>query len=165
MPSHVASTTDALLFEVFYAANAARLHTAVLFVVGEPAAAADALQEAMARAFERWDDLRAGPNPAGWVYRSALNVSRHTWRRRVRERELLVAVPDRAPERSHADAMAVAAALRQLRMPLREVAVARFYLQFTPTEIAEALDLPTGTVKSRLHRAGAELRRHLEDGR
>jgi RNA polymerase sigma factor (sigma-70 family) len=85
-----------------------------------------------------------------------LNWSISRWRRRRRETGLDAhdgrhAPPDPA-------AAAVAQALQELPVPQRAVIVCRVLLELSTTETAAALDLPTGTVKSRLARGLATLR-------
>ena len=70
--------------------------------------------------------------------------------------EALLAIPDPAvPQTSRAE---LAAALAGLHAEQREVVLMRFVDDMTLAEIAQALEVPTGTVKSRLHRALETLR-------
>jgi RNA polymerase sigma-70 factor (ECF subfamily) len=59
----------------------------------------------------------------------------------------------------------VVAALGALPPEQRGVIVLRHFLEYTPGEIAELLELPRGTVNSRLRRGLDELARALEDER
>jgi RNA polymerase sigma-70 factor, ECF subfamily len=84
--------------------------------------------------------------------------------RRLRaEAELAAEVP--APERADRDSAALLGALAALPPDHRAVIVLRHLLEYTPGEIAELLDLPRGTVNSRLRRGldrlGAELGEEL----
>lgn len=111
----------------------------------------------MTRALERWQDLARYESPSAWVYRVGLNWA--TSRRRklslrpTRSRESLDGPhTDRVPD------VDLARQLASLRPVRRTAIVLRFYLQFTPTEIAEVLGLPVGTVKSHIHRGLEQLR-------
>jgi RNA polymerase sigma-70 factor (ECF subfamily) len=53
-------------------------------------------------------------------------------------------------------------AVRQLAEPFQEVIYLRYFLDMSENEIVEALDVPAGTVKSRLHRALSKLRGIVE---
>jgi RNA polymerase sigma factor (sigma-70 family) len=130
----------------------------VELVCGSLPTAEDAVQEALARAWEheaRGKDIRS---LGAWVTTVALNLARsqmRRWRceRRARDRLLPLqrAVPD-APAAS-GEAHAVREALRQLPRRQREVTALRYYLGLDVAEIAERLDISTGTVKSLLFRA------------
>jgi RNA polymerase sigma-70 factor (ECF subfamily) len=118
------------------------------------AAAEDAVQEAVARAWEQ--DERGEPieSLAAWVTRVALNLS-HSRMRRIRAerraRQRMVSEPHEAPD---PDArLDVVRALGALPRRQREVTVFRYYLHMDVSEIAETLGVSQGTVKTSLHRA------------
>jgi RNA polymerase sigma-70 factor (ECF subfamily) len=161
------SLTDTLEFETFYVNVAPRLHRALVLTVGDESLAAEATQEAMVRAYERWSRIADTKNPAGWAYRTALNWARTSHRRRNREGELLrrlERLKRTAAPPAGIDSIALERALAALDVGSRAVVVLRYYLQLSTVEIGETLEIPIGTVKSRLSRAVAELRRHLEGG-
>ena len=116
----------------------------------------------MTKACQRWASVKEGPNPPGWVYRVGLNWSRSRWRKLRRERPL-----DHRAEESTVELDPTVALLQEavarLEISQRSVVVLRYYLDWTPTEIAASLDLPVGTVKSRLHRALKILKIDLEN--
>lgn len=140
----------------------------VALVCGSAAAAEDAVQEAMARAWEKSEagaDIR---NLAAWITTVALNLVRSQMRRwlcerRARERlaPLQRSVPD-APSAS-GDAYAVRQALRALPRRQREVTALRYYLGLDVVEIAEWLGISDGTVKAMLFRARQTLAVALSD--
>jgi RNA polymerase sigma factor (sigma-70 family) len=122
--------------------------------------AADAVEEAMARAYERWRAVSGYVNQEGWIFRVGLNWAR-TRARKVR-REVSTGSP---PEASRPDSLPdpdLAKALGALTLEARTVVVLRHYLDMSYDQIAAALDIPPGTAKSRLHYAMRELRRYLE---
>jgi RNA polymerase sigma-70 factor, ECF subfamily len=128
-----------------------RAFRAAYLVTHDRAAAEDIAQEsflAAIRALDRFDRRRPfGP----WLHRIAVNRAIDWTRaRRLRgEVELLDTVP--APNQSPPDDETLAA-LSRLSPEHRAVIVMRYLLEFTPGEIATALDLPRGTVNSRLRR-------------
>jgi RNA polymerase sigma-70 factor (ECF subfamily) len=100
------------------------------------------------RALDRFDRKRPfGP----WLHRIVVNRAIDWTRaRRLRgEVELSESVPAPEPPRQGGETFA---ALTRLSPEHRAVIVMRYLLDFTPGEIAEALDLPRGTVNSRLRR-------------
>ncbi|MEP6298692.1 MAG: RNA polymerase sigma factor, partial [Ilumatobacter sp.] len=99
-------------------------------------------------------------NPAGWVYRVGLNWGRSRWRKTHREiSEHASDSVERPFAASEPRDPRIASALHRLSVDHRVVVVARFYLDWSEQEIAAALDIRPGTVKSRLSRA----LRHLAD--
>lgn len=144
-------------FEGFWHRNHASLVRALSITVSDPQLAADAVDEAMIRAFQRWGSVSGMDDPAGWVYRVAHNWAtswlRKMARRPTRRRERLDQVVMDAP----GDVDLLGAVL-DLSDGHREVVVLRFYLDWPVARIASALEVPEGTVKSRLHRAIATLR-------
>jgi RNA polymerase sigma-70 factor, ECF subfamily len=149
-------------FEDFYRAERATLLRAVAFALGDVDLGAEATDEAMARAYERWAEVGEMANPAGWVYRVAVNLGYNRGRRTALERRRPV-LPDR--DRADTDEVAdpaIARALAALPLDQREVIVLRFHLDWSVDAIADALGCPSGTVKSRLHRGLQRLERTLE---
>jgi RNA polymerase sigma-70 factor (ECF subfamily) len=150
-------------FEDFYRDEWASIRRAVGFTVGEPDLARECVDEAMTRAYERWAQVGLMDRPAGWVYRVAVNQARNRGRRRRTERDRRP--PPVAPVPG-ADTMAdpaVAAAVALLPLDQRAVVVLRFYLDWSTEEVATALGIAEGTVKSRLHRALRRLETSLQE--
>lgn len=148
-------------FDAFFAAHHANMVRALTIVLGDPERGRDAAAEGFTRAFAGWAKIGQHENPAGWVYRVGLNSSRSRWRKRSRE----VAGPtfDRAdPSPRVARDFTVIDAVRSLSADHRAVVVGRYYLDWTEAQLAAALDVAPGTVKSRLSRALENLERTLE---
>ena len=102
-------------FEDFYRAEWAGLRRAVGFTVGDGDVARDCVDEAMTRAYERWDQVAAMDRPAGWVYRVAVNLARNRARHRRVERDRQPAAgPATAPGADDVADPALAAALARL---------------------------------------------------
>jgi RNA polymerase sigma-70 factor (sigma-E family) len=150
-------------FDAFYRRERDPLYRALALTLADADLAAEAVDEAMVRAYQRWARVTDYDNPAGWVYRVALNWALSRLRRRWRS-VVVAAVPDRAaadePDR---DVGVLAAAVAALSPRQRAVVVLRFHLDWSVDQIAAALGVPAGTVKSRLHRALAALRESLGD--
>jgi RNA polymerase sigma factor (sigma-70 family) len=146
-------------FEAFWRANRQQLYGALAVALGDAGLAAEAVDEAMVRAYQRWATVGRYDNPSGWVYRVAVNWAR-SWIRRARR-------PPPRPGTLVAEAPALQdetlqAAVRALPVQHRDVIVLRYHLDWPIAWIASALDVPAGTVKSRLHRGLEQLRADLE---
>jgi RNA polymerase sigma-70 factor (ECF subfamily) len=138
-------------------------HRAAYLVVHDAGAAEDIAQEAFlaaVRALDRFDRRRPfGP----WLHRIVVNRAIDHARARALRREVAVAEPDdRRAARDAPELEGVVAALAELPPDQRAVVVLRHLLEYTPGEIAELLDLPRGTVNSRLRRGLDALGRGLE---
>jgi RNA polymerase sigma factor (sigma-70 family) len=147
----------------FVESEYARVVNAVLLVCDNRAAAEDAVEEALARAWLRLKRGQSIESLVAWVTTVAVNEARGGRRRRLAEqraqrrlanRARLVAVHDAS---ATAGAHEVRAALRLLPRRQREVTVLRYFLGFTIAEIAESLAVDQGTVKTSLHRARRSL--------
>ena len=142
------------------------------YLVAPEADAADAVQEGFLKAYAALARFRAGAPFRPWLLRIVANEARN--RRRSADRRTGLAL--RAS--GQADAAAVAdspeaeflageargqlrAAFGSLRDEDREVIGARYFLELSEAETAEALALPAGTVKSRTSRALGRLREAL----
>ena len=95
------------------------------------------------------------PIPAGWIYRVALNWATSSIRKR--RRETIGDPTDQATIDEEVTDPRLVAAIADLSMEHRSVVIMRYFLDWSTDEMAEALDVAPGTVKSRLHRALAAL--------
>ncbi len=128
-----------------------RAHRAAWLVVHDAAAAEDVAQEAFLaaiRALHRFDRRRPF---APWLHRIVVNRAidwsrARTLRAESELHEIGIDQPD------HSDADRLAAAIAELPEEQRAVFVLRHLLEYTPGEIADLLELPRGTVNSRLRR-------------
>ena len=152
-----------------------RLYNTVVHVVGCHEEARDVVQDAFVQAFVKLETFQRSSAFYTWLYRIALNVAISRQRRRrptssvEHNRETTGAEPiarDSAP----ADRIEQQERVRQVQQALaavceehRAVLVLREIEGRAYEEIAEILDLPIGTVRSRLHRARAELREQLKE--
>jgi len=131
-----------------------------------PDVAEDCLQEALVRAYRSLDRLRDWDRARGWL----LGIARHTFldhtrRASVRSRPVEstteeTPTPDDQLDRAE-QARRLRLAIAELGPPRSEVIDLHYGSGLTVEEIAGALDLPPGTVKTHLHRARAALRRSL----
>jgi RNA polymerase sigma-70 factor (ECF subfamily) len=158
---------SAAALEQLFRAHWNGAYRAALLVVGDAAAAEDIAQEsflAAVRALDRFDRRRPfGP----WLHRIVVNRAIDWGRARALRRELAldgVAEPAAAAEavRGGERTEELAGALTALVPEQRAVIVLRYLLDYTPGEIAELLDLPRGTVNSRLRRGLDRLGGELE---
>jgi RNA polymerase sigma-70 factor, ECF subfamily len=135
--------------------------------------AEDAAQEAMTRAWKAWRTLREASAARAWLLRITMNVCREwhrgaygTHRRRTQplpdDAAPAVLIEMGAGTSDHTGALDLRAAIRELPDEQRLAVVLRFYGGMEPAEIAAALGIPPTTVRTRLHRALAALRRRLD---
>src|SRR3546814_18566405 len=68
-------------FVGWYGSEHPRLLRALLVIGGRGSDVAEVVDEAFVRAYERWDRVGRMTSPAGWTYRTALNLLRPRWRR------------------------------------------------------------------------------------
>ncbi|GAB2968201.1 RNA polymerase sigma factor [Nocardioides montaniterrae] len=160
-------------FGVLFDRHARELHRFVSRRVGE--LADDLLGELFVIAFERRARYRpqhADARP--WLYGIAANVVRRHHRAEATRYRALAKIPVVAavPDDSHrvvldADATALrprlAAALAELSAQDRDVLLMLAWAQLDQAEVATALGIPAGTVRSRLHRARRQLQPVLSD--
>ncbi len=154
-------------FDDFYVTHRDEIGRALTYTFGDQTLGLEAVDEAMARAYQRWDSLGGTANPAGWVY-----VTGRRWglswlrgRRRERKREVAVVTDGSdsrwagvAPDPGVAEHVHLMNALSHLNVDHRTVVVCRFSLGMSVAETASALGVREGTVKSRMARAVEQLR-------
>jgi RNA polymerase sigma-70 factor (ECF subfamily) len=119
-------------------------------------AAADACQEAMLRAFFRWDTL-VEQAPLAWVRTVGLNLCRSRWRRAQRELHLLPRLFMVAPVAEPRD-VDLLLALRRLPLRQREAVALRYWADLSIEECADVMGVSIGSVNQHLARARASLR-------
>ena len=128
-------------------------------IVGSHALAEELVQDAFLRLHEHFDDVE---NPGGYLRTIVVRLSVAVRNRTAAEANRLAAAYEPAPT-GDAEIDSTWDALIRLRPERRAVLVLRFYEDLRPAEIAHLLDVREGTVRSRLHRGLADLRRELGD--
>jgi len=140
-----------------------RLVGGLSLVAGSRAAAEDAVQESVARAWERSERGEEIESLTAWVTAVSLNLVRNRLRRLAAERRARARLGAREPSPSHSpeDRMDVTRALATLPRRQREATVLRYYLGMDVKEVAEVLGTSEGTAKATLFRARRALSRAL----
>ena len=162
---------DEATFEALYQAYAERALRTALLITDRPPLAEDAVQETFIQLWRSIRDLRDPHAFRGWFYSILIHRVKRLGRRDGREFDLpLEAVadhrdthttgPEEQVERNEAFHR-VRGAIARLPESQRLTLILRYYSGLTEAEIAEALRIPIGTVKSRLHTARARLRDQL----
>jgi DNA-directed RNA polymerase specialized sigma24 family protein len=138
-------------FDAWYAREHPRLIATLLLATGNLELATEGVDEAFARALERWDRVAGMDSPTGWAFKVALNHARRTARRRGLERMLLLKgqLTDDVP----APAGELWLLVSGLSQRQREVVVLRHIGDLREHEIATALGISRSTVSSTLRDA------------
>jgi DNA-directed RNA polymerase specialized sigma24 family protein len=153
----------AAAFDEFYVTHVDKVYRALAIAVGSDDLAREATDEAMTRAYAHWERVSDLDNPGGWVFRVGLNWATSWWRKTRRERGRLSDVAQPGNPGPDPVALAARAALDRLPVSQRSVVVCRVLLDLSTVETAAVLHLSEGTVKSRLSRGRAALRKALEE--
>jgi RNA polymerase sigma-70 factor (ECF subfamily) len=158
-------------FDAAFAAEFGPLYRYLRRRVGADAAE-DLAAATFATAYANWERVDHVRPLRPWLYGIAANLVRHHWRK---ERRMLrayartgidpvLSADDEAvdPVEAGARRRQLAAALAELRPQEREILLLDAWAELSDGEIATALSLPLGTVKSRLHRTRERLRNRLD---
>lgn len=144
-----------------------RLVVGLLYgLTGDWHAAEDLAQDAFAKAQSDWPRVGRLDKPGAWVRRVAINGQRRWRKRLLRERRLLAQqVPLACDQQVElpTDHAELWDAVRRLPRGQTEVIVLRYQSDLSQATIAEILEIPQGTVKSRLHHARRTLAKWLGD--
>ena len=161
-------------FEPLVRAHEAEAHRVALAILGDGDSAGDAVQEAFIKAFKALDSFELGRSFRPWFLQILRNQCRDILRRRkagfetqrmtpvMAERLASPSNPERERHRSEARAL-VWEALGRVSVDHREVLVMKEIQGLPYHEIAEALEVPEGTVASRLYHARRALKDALDE--
>ncbi len=138
-------------------------HRLAAWILRDPLAAEDAVQEAALAAWHGRKKLRHADNPAGWFTTIVVNVCRDELRRRSRRQSLRAPVETMVVESSDRLAIReeIGRAIARLTADEQLVIGLRFGRDLTVPQIAAQTGLAEGTVKSRLHHSLEYLRSAL----
>ena len=156
---------DREAFSVLAGGAVDRLYGIARLILRDTELAEDATQDALVRAWRDLPTLRDVERFDAWLYRlivrSCADVGRHRrrWRAEVTILQSEPAEPDRVSDLADRDQLE--RGLRRLNDAQRTILVMHFYIGLSPKETAEALAIPVGTAKSRLHYAIEALRAAL----
>lgn len=142
-----------------------RLARSLASYCGDPALGADLAQEALARAWARWDRVSSMDAPAMWAYRTGLNLARSHARRRAVERRahtLIASLEPTTDAEGWADLVALRVAIARLPERQRAAVVLRYQADLNIDDTANVLRCAPGTVKALTHQAIERLRRLLD---
>jgi len=159
------------------------LYGAALRMTRNPADAEDLVQETMLRAYRAFDRFEAGTNLKAWLFRILTNAYINTYRKRQREPQKVSSDEveefdlyqelknhetqfDSTPESIVLDSLVdsdIIDAIDDLPEQFRLAVVLSDIEGFTYAEMAEIMDVPMGTVMSRLHRGRKALQKRLWD--
>lgn len=152
-----------------------RLYNALTRFLDSPEDAQDVMQEALLSAFANARNFKGQSRFYTWVYRIAMNHAIDLHRRKKPRQTLslhretasdwIASSKEDAPEQAieqEEDRQLIRTALKILSAEHRMVIVMKELDDMRYEEIAEVLEVPVGTVRSRLHRARAELKTVLE---
>ncbi len=143
-------------YDESFAALHARAYRTAFRILGEREEAMDAAQETLARAYARWSKVRDYAEP--WVCRVAANLALDVVRRRARQLPRIQETGEPAYLDERVD---LQRALRGLPRRQREVVVLRYVADFPEADVAAALGVSVGSVKTHASRGLAALRAGL----
>lgn len=151
-----------------------RLYNSMVQILRNESEAEDVVQDAFVLAFTKLSSFKGNSAFFTWLYRIAYNVAITRLRRRKSNVSLdgkddagKLDFPDAGPapeDRMHQEEQATQLnqAMARLSQEHRAILILREMDELDYDAISEVLDLPIGTVRSRLHRARGHLREHLE---
>ena len=151
-------------FDAFYAATSRGLLSQLYGLTGDWAESQDCLQEAYARAWQRWSTVSNADAPAAWVRVVAVRLARSKWRRAQHGLRLYRQQGEPEPLGGPSpETVALVTALRSLPEAQRRALVLHHLGDLSVAEIAREEGTPEGTIKARLSRGRAALAELLRD--
>jgi RNA polymerase sigma-70 factor (ECF subfamily) len=176
-----AEARDRVRFEEEALALADQIYRVARRLVGTREEAEDLVQETYARAFRSWRSYTPGTNMRAWLFRILTNLNLDRGRRIQRTpdmqpleesdyylaNKLASAAGEEVLDQEHVvDRLSqdsVVKALSDIPPQFRDVVVLVDIGDFTYADAAQILDVPIGTVMSRLHRGRRALKQHLAE--
>ena len=175
MPGHPvdgpgAAAADPAAFDAFVTLRAEYLVRLARGLLADPHLAEDVVQEVLVNAYRHWGRVTSREHPDAYVRRMLVNASLSFRRRAAARRELAAghlgrdekAGPDAAAQVD--DREAFMPLLRRLPSKQRAALVLRYYEDLPDEEIARAMGISLGGVRSNVFRGLASLRRMLDEG-
>jgi len=157
----VGAGRDELTFREYVSTRSRALLRTAYLLTGNVADAEDLVQAALAKTYLAWDRIEDRGAIDGYVRRAIVNTHISWWRRRRVEEYPTDEIPDQAIA-DHAGNSDLQESMRRAvdRLPqrMRAAVMLRYYEDMTEAEVAEALGVSLGTVKSTVSRAMAKLR-------
>lgn len=145
-------------FAALYQSSYRRLVLAAYALTNDLGEAEEITQEAFALAYGRRSRVAAADSPEAWVRTVAVNLARRRFRRKAMLDRILRRHPaEPSPTEPATDHLDLHHAIHALADDHRTVVVLHYLADLPIDEIASLLDIPLGTVKSRLARARAAL--------
>ena len=153
-------------FEVLASAPGDRLYRFAWLVLGDAHQAEDAVQDAIVRAWQGLPELRDPERWEAWLHRLIVNACADQGRLRMRQsvEVRMVRLEPAARDDVHLvdDHDQLDRGFRKLKPGQRAAVVLHFYLGLSVPEVADALGVPVGTAKSRIHYAVDAMRAALD---
>ena len=150
-PSQPATPAHGRSFDDVYNDKYDKMVRLACYHIDRQAVAEDVVQDSFRQLWQRWDSVTS---PDSYLRTSVVNGCHNELRKRRVRRDSSHKLFDRPDSDSHY----LADALADIPEQRRKALVLRFYGGRTMNEIAEAMDIPTGTAKSLIHRGLADLR-------
>ncbi len=149
-------------FSAWMAARQPSLHRTAYLLAGDHHTADDLVAATLAKVYLAWERVERRESVDGYARRVLVNEHNSLWRRPWKKREVTRdTIPERAGVSDQYDEGQGAALwnlVQELPRKQRAVIVLRYYEELSEAEIADALGISTGTVKSQASRAMATLR-------
>jgi RNA polymerase sigma factor (sigma-70 family) len=154
---------EGLEFEEFFREEYPGLARALVLLALDRQEAEELAQEAMARAYERWDRVRTMASPGGYVYRTAVNLNRRRLRHLAVRARRLFALGRRASDDVAAPGVSLelAEAIESLSVGQRQAFLLVEWVGMSSEEAGRILRIAPASVRSRVHRAKETLRDRL----
>jgi RNA polymerase sigma-70 factor (ECF subfamily) len=151
-------------FDAFYTGTNRRVLHQMYAMTGNLADAQELVQEAYARAWQRWSTVSTYDDPEAWVRTVAWRLAASRWRKAKNGVAAMLrhGPPEHAPEPS-IDNVALVAALKKIPEAQRRAIVLHHLSGLSVAEVAHETGSPEGTVKARLARGRAALAELLAD--
>ena len=149
-------------FEEFFELERDHLCDLLSLVTGDRSEAEEIAQDAFVVVWERWDRVRLMDNPAGYLYRTAINNFRKRYRRAKLFGRIAASLPPRTNSAPADSVVLLSEALRALTPRQRAALVLTELLGYSAEDAARALGVNVSTIGVLKHRGRIALRQDME---